>query len=116
MCFVKDGDANHNSLKTKPEPCICVSIPSFHLEGDSFYCLLQCYIYEHFLDKIFSCSNLLQLFAEILGTYFLIFVGYSDDFSWGLIVMVMIYSVGHVSGAHFNPAVTVSFAASKRFP
>ena len=28
----------------------------------------------------------------------------------------MIYAVGHVCGAHFNPAVTVAFAGTKRFP
>ena len=35
---------------------------------------------------------------------------------WGLIVMVMIFAVGSVSGAHMNPAVTFAFAAARRLP
>ena len=70
--------------------------------------------------------------AEVLGTYFLIFAGCASvvvnvnnekvvslpgiSMVWGLAVMVLVYSVGHISGAHFNPAVTIAFASCKRFP
>ncbi|KAM7520312.1 hypothetical protein LguiB_019274 [Lonicera macranthoides] len=73
-----------------------------------------------------------KLIAEVVGTYFVIFSGcgavavnkiYGGTISfpgvcvtWGLIVMVMIYSVGHISGAHFNPAVTITFAIFRGFP
>ncbi|KAF3600922.1 hypothetical protein F2Q69_00033464 [Brassica cretica] len=70
--------------------------------------------------------------AEILGTYFLIFAGCASvavnaqhdktvthpgiAIVWGLTVMVLVYSLGHISGAHFNPALTVAFASCGRFP
>lgn len=74
---------------------------------------------------------ILQLIAEVIGTYFVIFAGCGSVavnkiygsvtfpgvcVTWGLIVMVMIYSVGHISGAHFNPAVTLTLAINGRFP
>ncbi|XP_021892447.1 probable aquaporin NIP-type [Carica papaya] len=72
-----------------------------------------------------------KVIAELVGTYFIIFSGCgavavnkiygSVTFpgicvTWGLIVTVMIYTVGHVSGAHFNPAVTIAFTIFQKFP
>ena len=71
------------------------------------------------------------LAAEFVGTFALVFAGCGAimvdaktqelghlgvAFSFGLVIMVMIYAVGHVSGAHFNPAVTFAFAISRHFP
>ncbi|KAI0492108.1 hypothetical protein KFK09_026373 [Dendrobium nobile] len=79
-----------------------------------------------------SVPFLQKIIAEIFGTYFIVFAGCSAVtvnkstngtvtfpvicVVWGLAVTVMIYSVGHISGAHFNPAVTISFAFCRRFP
>ena len=70
--------------------------------------------------------------AEAIGTFALVFAGTGaivvDDVSggaithvgialtFGLVVMAMIYAVGSVSGAHFNPAVTLGFFAARRLP
>jgi aquaporin NIP len=35
---------------------------------------------------------------------------------FGLVIMVMVYAIGHLSGAHVNPAVTVAFALTRHFP
>jgi MIP family channel proteins len=36
--------------------------------------------------------------------------------AFGLVVMVMVYAAGHLSGAHINPAVTLAFTLSRHFP
>lgn len=70
--------------------------------------------------------------AEIIGTFFLMIAGCGSvvvdkksdgsithlgvSLVWGMVVMIMIYSVGHISGAHFNPAVTLAFATTRKFP
>ncbi|KAG6692188.1 hypothetical protein I3842_10G101400 [Carya illinoinensis] len=102
---VKEGDANHTSSTSKIN----------HEEGF--------FISVPFVQK---------MIAEAVGTYFLIFAGCAAvvvnmgndkvvtqpgiSIVWGLAVMVLVYSVGHISGAHFNPAVTIAFATCKRFP
>ncbi len=73
-----------------------------------------------------------EMAAEFIGTFMLVFAGCGAimidaltggaishvgvSLTFGLVVMVMIQAVGHISGAHFNPAVTIAFTAVRHFP
>ena len=71
------------------------------------------------------------LTAEAIGTFALVFAGCGAlmvdakthqlghvgvAITFGLVIMVGIYAVGHISGAHFNAAVTFAFALTRHFP
>jgi aquaporin Z len=71
-----------------------------------------------------------RLTAEFIGTYILVFAGTGAiivemltgamghvgiALTFGLVVTALIYAFGHISGAHFNPAVSIAFTVMKEF-
>lgn len=79
---------------------------------------------------IYTSSMLRRAGAELIATYLLVVAGCGAivvnsltgalthlgvALTFGLIVIVMVMATGHLSGAHLNPAVTLAFAATRRF-
>lgn len=78
-----------------------------------------------------AVSHMKKYVAEVIGTFVLIFIGTGSvvvnnvtdgdvtlvgvAMAWGLVVSAMIYSIGDISGAHINPAVTIAFWIGRRF-
>ncbi|MGA2914313.1 MAG: aquaporin Z [Methanoregula sp.] len=74
-------------------------------------------------------NDIKKYLAELLGTFVLVFIGTSSAvvagkhigflgiaLAFGISVLVMVYAIGHISGCHINPAITIAMLVNGKIP
>ena len=74
-------------------------------------------------------SDTKKYLAELLGTFVLVFIGTASavvagksigflgiSLAFGISVLVMVYAIGHISGCHINPAITIAMLVNGKIP
>ncbi|KAK7261999.1 hypothetical protein RIF29_28327 [Crotalaria pallida] len=122
----KGNGALHGRKKPLLNNCMCYGPEDWTLEDGASSPHVSCSLTPP------PVSAARKVGAEFVGTFILMFAGTATAIvnqktkgsetliscaaSSGLAVMIVILSIGHISGAHLNPAITISFAALKHFP
>ncbi|KAG5541749.1 hypothetical protein RHGRI_021544 [Rhododendron griersonianum] len=87
-------------------------------------------LWVYIIGPLLGATTATLIVAELLGTYIFMFVGCASALAyrenpltivgtamvWGLALMVVKYTLGHISGAYVNPAATIRFAVARWLP